>query len=311
MQVLEYKANNIKENEYGFYTYKDKQTEEKYTSMINGAKMSTLYKWVVDGEWSEGEVLSEIQRKFSLKIIANKQKFLYWRIFDLDYSTLQQGYKDTLQDAYEGKCSGEEYVKLLHKINHLQTYKIDLEPTLDYQRLDRGLDIVITKIKNGEIESCWKDFYVFDEDLKDCTAQSTQFFKKLQYISKNIYNWQNRKMLIDRLDVETWNYYSLNECRLLEYLDMELSEKIVEVYKKVDNSKKNEMIDFFKHLNGIANEEEEKLKHKKKDETLRSLSYIKDCIEEAKSKESDKVTVCLDAFFIQVLNDKIAEVEAM
>lgn len=234
---------------YGMYTLISKATEEKArdaeTKEIRGKYLdgafdhipNSIAKWVVFGDWDEHTFVSELKRYYNTEELSNEDRFIRYRIWDLEQDDINIGLVALLGRAYKGEASRDELIALLQKVHILKEYGVPLPCEVDYRRIDAGFEQRKEKIKNGALQEPAK--YTFTEDSQ-IDSEARFLNKKIEDMDNQIFAWENRREFVNYLKRQHISRYSLkNKC--LESLDDDLCQLFWERYISATNGDRREL----------------------------------------------------------------------
>lgn len=309
--TFEVKSNNLgseKESVYKFVR-EHKQLEKYRQKRVYFTSIQSIHDWVLTGKWDEERIIAELKDAYETKELTDKQQFYNRRFFDLDFTTLQNGYKLALQDAYEGNCHCNSFIYIMQFDEMMAENQINIEPKIDFVKLEKGLDKQIEKIRRDGATTEWNHLFIESTELnrlKELDELKYSIYEKMQYAASCITLWDNRKKIINALtNDENVNFYEIRHFSTLERFDDELMQNIIKKYQNSDNYHKNEIIDLFEMLEVLGVLSLIKLKQSNKDITMQNLEKLKNEIEQLTKKEKDVITIHNNEKFISKVNEKI------
>jgi len=228
--MYENASGNLCRGKYDNITFRKEGTTQKYSRYGQySSNVDLLKEWILEGGWDSDKLKEQFLKSFNPKEFSDKHKFLNWPIWDLDDTTMQNGYKEALEDAYDGNCvGGRSYEWLMSRYESLKERGLILKPELDYEKLEQGLDKQIKKIKSGESEEDWREFFISPDALKktqESNPMQYKLLKKMEYAANALVLWSNQRILLDYLKRDTLNFYEISERNRLEKLEKVLGEK--------------------------------------------------------------------------------------
>lgn len=279
------------------------------------SNISLLKEWILEGAWDGDKLKEQFFERFNPKEFSDRHKFFNWPIWDLDDTTMQNGYKEALEDAYNGNCAGgRSYEWLMQRYEFLKQGGLTLQPELDYIKLEQGLDKQISKIKSGENEGDWREFFIPSDDLKKAKENNPihyKLLKKMEYASNALVLWSNQRILLDHLKRDSLNFYEISERNRLEKLEKELCDAILENYKSKDNRGKTDLVDFFEKLILIDVYTTNPITQERVNETLNNLKYLASQINELINLEVGTITKWIHNRFLQAIDKKTETISQM
>ena len=268
-----------------------------------------LKEWVLEGICEEKKLKEQFFERFNPIVFSDRHKFFNWPICDLDDVTMQNGYKEALEDVYNGNCVGaRSYEWLMSRYESLKRKGLMLQPELDYEKLEEGLDKQISKIKSGENVGDWKEFFILPDDLKNTKENNPihyKLLKKMEYISNALDLWDNQRILLEHLKKDTLNFYELSRRSRLEKLEKELCDALLDNYKSKDNRGKTDIVDFFEKSVLIDDYRWNLITRVRINETLDNLGYLKTQINELARTESEMITKWIHDRLLRLIDEKV------
>ena len=104
------------------------------------------------GAWDEDRFTNELKQKYSEKDETPLYRFLTYRFWDLQQKDIDEGLPQAVALAYNGELSKDQMISLIGNLHFLKENDIAIPVTVDYQRLEKGLNKRLLKIQNGDIE---------------------------------------------------------------------------------------------------------------------------------------------------------------
>ena len=314
--MYENAAGNLCRGKYDNIKFRKADTSKKYSRYGQyNSNIDLLKDWILKGVWDSDKLKEEFFERFNPKEFSDRDKFFNCAIWDLDDTTMQNGYKEALEDAYNGNCAGgRSYEWLINRYESLIQNGLILQPELDYEKLEQGLDKQIVKIKSGENEGDWREFFIPSDDLKKAKENNSihyKLLKKMEYASNALVLWDNQRILLDCLKRDSLNFYEISKRNRLEKLEKELCDAILDNYKCKDNSGKTDLIDFFEQLNLVDIYTMNPITKERVEETLENLDYLKNQIDQLIGIETGMITKWVHVRFLQVIENKVETISQM
>lgn len=274
-------------------TENSKQLAGKYNG--EGISIISIQQWIETGKYDEETVISELRNIYCPKQITDKNKVLHWSIFDLDYPTTVKGLKEALNDAYDGKLDGRDYVGLIDRLQYYRYYKFPID-FVDYKKLSEGIDKYEERLKKDGIDED-DSIFVPNDIVQRANEDTISLLEKLEYIEHNCAVWEAKLKFIRAIQSKERRFYAL-DVHWLEVFDDELLSIFMEEYKEANNAQKRDMshylltLDFIYEV-GFRNKNN-KIEKKKKISALEtSIANFGKLQEEVKSQaenEADFIT---------------------
>ena len=145
-------------NKMGIYEKKDYGllfSSSKLLSIFT--KWNTTYEfnscqdWILENVCDKKKFISEISERFSIQAYTADEKFMYYNLWDLQQSDIEEGLETVLNMAYNGNLTRDQLIDLLQKIHYLRTYSVTLPCNVDYTKMKNGFESRKAKILNFEI----------------------------------------------------------------------------------------------------------------------------------------------------------------
>ena len=106
--------------------------------------------WIIHGEWNDEVITKEIQLFLKKKNAATPLEILKTHnLPEVNEEIIDEGFKDLLVEAYEGKLSLDEYILFLYNCCYSRSYDIDL-PAIDWENVREGINKQIKYLINSE-----------------------------------------------------------------------------------------------------------------------------------------------------------------
>lgn len=312
--MYENSAGNLVRGEYGNIHFGNQDLTKKYSNYGGyHSNVELLKSWILEGDWDEDKLKKYLIDAFNPKTFTDKHKFLNWYVWDLDETTLQNGYKEALKDLYNGECdTAKAYGWTMERYEHLKELGIPLQPELDYQKLEHGLSKQFEKIKNGEKEISWLDYFVSTNDLKRAKKSNVSqynIYKKLGYAYNAAILWSNQFAIIKNLENQDGsNFYDLYNKNRIEKLEKKLCEVFLAYYKEKNNRGKTDLIEFFEKLILIDTYSHNPITKENIDETKQNLQYLKEEISKLLDLDKDSITKCIHKRFLNLIEEKFINI---
>lgn len=238
---LENDGGNVKTGAFSNLAFTE-GTTEKYYGISKTLRIDAINNWILNAEWDNDEIIKQIEIFCCPKKYSEKILFLNSFFMGLEYNVAQKGFAGALADAYAGELTINEYRRLFEQITTYDNNHIDLKTSVDYNKLQNGLDIAINKLQNTYDEEDSERIYHIDERNKANVKKELQpLYDKLIYIYLNHMFWQQRLRLKDLL--ESGNRAASNSVYIIMQFDEELIKIFFEKYKGANNKKRCEIMD--------------------------------------------------------------------
>lgn len=277
---------------------KKKEIENKYEKDTFNNYIVSMVKWIVDGEWDEELFKEEIKKKYAQNDIKAEDKFIYYKLWDLQQSDIEEGMPIILHRAYKGEACCDELIALLQKVHTMKLYKIPLPEEIDYNKIKNGFDTHRSKIRNGSMKEPRR--YTFSEE-NQLDPEAVDIYKEIEKLDYQISTWENRNQLILYLeDKNEVSQYDLKN-KVVDSFDDSLLDLFADRYNKSTNAKRRELswviggIDFYDFTFSTKND---------MDITKNNLKRLSEKVKEIADLDIDKISVAISESFIEELNEK-------
>ena len=136
----------------------------------------------------------------ALRHIPSRIKLL--RIMDIDDSVLQDGFSDFLVMAYSGNLTLEEYVRLVENSCWARKYQCPLPESIDWSKVNTGVDLVIGKIKETLPEGQILHLFIDKKQREYFTNDEWSTYERIAQFSfgNELMFLKNRKLYIDKMN---------------------------------------------------------------------------------------------------------------
>lgn len=274
-------------------TENSKQLAGKYNG--EGISIISIQQWIETGKYDEETVISELRNIYCPKQITDKNKVLHWSIFDLDYPTTVKGLKEALNDAYDGKLDGRDYVGLIDRLQYYRYYKFPID-FVDYKKLSEGIDKYEERLKKDGIDED-DSIFVPNDIVQRANEDTISLLEKLEYIEHNCAVWEAKLKFIRAIQSKERRFYAL-DVHWLEVFDDELLSIFMEEYKEANNAQKRDMSHYLLTLDFIYDvgfrNKNNKIERQKKisalDTSIVNFEKLQDDVKNQIEKESDFIT---------------------
>lgn len=305
--VFEYKAGEYKAGKYG-YLSSDSKLEKKYSSFeIRGSKLAALQRWITEGEWNETAFCEEYAQRFAQTDMSAEDKCLYWPFWDLNDTIVENGFPVLLEKAYNGELSCGLLMKLISKIALSRNCNTFMPQTVDYSKIEKGLDARIEKIINNEITEPELHTFITNEEMDGFNDQEKKLYKRIYNVGDQMVSyWQNRRSFIESVTAGDASAIRPLKNQYYVSFDSEMMECLYKRYEIADNETKRLLAITIKeiHFKDFMKPEEQEAR-----QSIENLSTLKEKIEEHSRCERDSFSRIIDQNFINVISEKIIYLE--
>lgn len=273
------------------------QKEERYKyKWQHNSNFISFSRWINDGIWDKQTFINELKDKYVIKEETPLYRFLTYQFWDLQQTDIDKGLPEVALLAYEGKLSRDELISLIGKIHFLRDNSIMLPCEIDYQRMEKGLQIRFENIKKGMISE--PKSYTFIEK-NNIDEEASALLQKIEKFEQRIITAKNRKLYLNYLDGdETVPDYSLKSYYYEEF-DAEWLELFKEKYSEASNKDKRRYALSLLELNFNSGEFSNE---KNVEITKANLNKLIEWLESLKS--DDSITGLINKSFAKELRKK-------
>ncbi|MBQ6794680.1 MAG: hypothetical protein IJO83_00885 [Clostridia bacterium] len=238
---FEYKADNYKEDEYG-YTFADVATKSKYTDFNkNSLIVPSLKDWIVKGNRDTETVRCELEKYCEPKEESYEYKFLGYDFWALDYNVISKGLPQALDSAYKGLLTCDDLISLIQKITAMKIYKIELPSKVDYSKIEDGLRLREEMIKEETVVETPRRTFITNETIKEMDEDLQQLYKSVEWYDERQCFWTNRsKLKLYFKDDDSVSIHDLKNMPINSF-DDELLSICLNKYKQSDILHKREI----------------------------------------------------------------------
>ena len=287
-------------------TENSKQLAGKYNG--EGIGVISLQQWIETGKYDEETVIAELRNIYCPKQITDKNKVLHWSIFDLDYPTTVKGLKEALNNAYDGKLDGRDYVGLIDRLQYYRYYKFPVD-FVDYKKLSDGIDKYEEHLKKDGINE-QDNFFIPTDIVKRANEDTIPLLEKLEYIEHNCAVWKAKLTFIRAIQSKERRFYAL-DVHWLEVFDDELLAIFTKEYREANNAQKRDMSHYLLNLDfiyevGFRNVNNQFEKQKKISAIETSIANFGKLQEEMKCQEENE-TDFITKMILNEFSGNIAE----
>lgn len=284
------------------FTFFTNEKEEQYPNKgKHHSSFSSIRHWMKFGAWDEEQFTNELKQKYSEKDKTPLYRFLTCMFWDLQQKDIDKGLPQAVSLAYNGELSRDQMVTLIGKIYALKENDITIPVTVDYQRMEKGLDKRLIKIQNGDIEEP-KSYMFIEENRVDEEAKNLR--KALEKFDNRIAAAKNKekfKLYINGDD--SIPSYSLKHLYFEEF-DDDLLCLFEAKYSSSENSARREMalvlLDLSFDYPEYSNAENQR---HTKENFEKLINYLKSL------NDTDSIAKLINKSFIENVSKKIGTFE--
>lgn len=221
---------------FAFFT---NETDEQYPNKgKHNSSFITIRHWIKSGAWDEVQFTNELKQKYSEKDETPLYRFLTYMFWDLQQKGIDEGLPQAVSLAYNGELSRDQMVTLIGKIHALKENNITIPVTVDYQRMEKGLDKRLSMLQNGDLEEPKSHMFIEENRVDEEAKNLRKALKKFDNRIVAAKNKEKFKLYINGDD--SIPSYSLKHLYLEEFGD-DLLCMFEAKYSSSDNTARREM----------------------------------------------------------------------
>lgn len=254
------KAGLIWENsQYGnLFLYLD--VEKLYPDVFNSNFIVNGFsEWIIHGEWNDEVITKEIQLFLKKKNAATPLEILKTHnLPEVNEEIIDEGFKDLLVEAYEGKLSLDEYILFLYNCCYSRSYDIDL-PAIDWENVREGINKQIKYLINSEEKDSHSHMMIGDDSKEYFTEDewsAYQIIKKFRDNDVWIYE-KNKRLYIDLISSDLNDAFRNLSNKRYKAFSVEMESATINAFKNADNMDKNHFSGWFVGIWGQYSDIEE------------------------------------------------------
>lgn len=166
------------------FTFFTNEKEKQYPNKgKHSSSFSSIRDWMEFGAWDEDQFTKELRQKYSEKDETPLYRFLTYMFWDLQQKDIDEGLPQAVALAYNGELSKDQMISLIGKIHALKENNITIPVTVDYQRMEKGLDKRLSMLQNGDIEEPKSHMFIeenrVDEEAKNLRKALEKFDNRI------------------------------------------------------------------------------------------------------------------------------------
>lgn len=281
------------------------QIVNKYIDKTFSYIFTSLSKWIVDGVWEEELFKQDLFRRYSTEELPPEEKVIYRYFWDLTDEDLKTGLPIVYKQACNGDLSRRELIVLLQVLHMLNIYTVDIPIEINYEKIDKGFDIRIEKIKTGEIAEPACNTFSQKQDLD---AEALGIYEKIESVDDKMYAWDNRRQFVDYLEKKNdIPIYKFKYCSI-DCFDNNLLDCFYKAFKNGTNGEKRDCILVLKELDCCDSRYSS---DKEMEKSKVSFLKLKEQLEKMGDEESDQITRIIIHESVKTIDDKINKMKSM
>ena len=296
-------------NKMGIYEKKDYGllfSSSKLLSIFT--KWNTTYEfnscqdWILENVWDKEQFISEISERFIVPSYTADEKFMYYNLWDLQQSDIEEGFETVLNMAYNGNLTRDQLIDLLKKIHYLRTYSVTLPCNVDYTKMKNGFESRKTKILNFEITEPKRRTYTEKSEIDE---EAYSLYDNIKNFDSKMYALEARKNFIEYLEsTDSKTTYNFKD-KLIGSFDEKFLEMFYNKYSQCNNASKREMCFTFLDISFC----DKLYSDDEVNETISNLQELKRKIENNEENKNDCITAIINKSFCDKIDSKISEIQ--
>lgn len=280
----------------------DNEFLKKFENWNDIYHFKTCQDWVLKNVWDKEQFISEISESFIVPSYTADEKFMYYNLWDLQQSDIEEGLETVLNMAYNGNLTRDQLIDLLKKIHYLRTYSVTLPCNVDYTKMKNGFESRKTKILNFEITEPKRRTYTEKSEIDE---EAYSLYDNIKNFDSKMYALEARKNFIEYLEsTDSKTTYNFKD-KLIGSFDEKFLEMFYNKYSQCNNASKREMCFTFLDISfcdKLYSDDEVK-------ETISNLQELKRRIENNEENKNDYITAIINQSFCDKIDSKISEIQ--
>lgn len=248
-----------KNSKYGnLFLYID--VEKLYPDVFNSNFIVNGFsEWIIHGEWNDEVITKEIQLFLKKKNAATPLEILKTHnLPEVNEEVIDEGFKDLLVEAYEGKMSLDEYILFLNNCCYSRRYDIDL-PAIDWENVREGINKQIKYLINSEVKDSHSHMMIGDDSKEYFTEDEWSAYQIIKEFRDNdvwIYE-KNKRLYIDLISSDLNEAFRNLSNKRYNAFSVEMESATINAFKNADNMDKNHFSGWFVGIWGHYSDIEE------------------------------------------------------
>lgn len=280
----------------------DNEFLKKFENWNDIYHFKTCQDWVLKNVWDKEQFISEISEKFIVPSYTADEKFMYYNLWDLQQSDIEEGLETVLNMAYNGNLTRDQLIDLLKKIHYLRTYSVTLPCNVDYTKMKNGFESRKTKILNFEITEPKRRTYTEKSEIDE---EAYSLYDNIKNFDSKMYALEARKNFIEYLEsTDSKTTYNFKD-KLIGSFDEKFLEMFYNKYSQCNNAKKREMYFTFLDISFC----DKLYSDDEVNETISNLQELKRKIENNEENKNDCITAIINKSFCDKIDSKISEIQ--
>lgn len=280
----------------------DNEFLKKFENWNDIYHFKTCQDWVLKNVWDKEQFISEISESFIVPSYTADEKFMYYNLWDLQQSDIEEGLETVLNMAYNGNLTRDQLIDLLKKIHYLRTYSVTLPCNVDYTKMKNGFESRKTKILNFEITEPKRRTYTEKSEIDE---EAYSLYDNIKNFDSKMYALEARKNFIEYLEsTDSKTTYNFKD-KLIGSFDEKFLEMFYNKYSQCNNASKREMCFTFLDISFC----DKLYSDDEVNETISNLQELKRKIENNEENKNDCITAIINKSFCDKIDSKISEIQ--
>lgn len=280
----------------------DNEFLKKFENWNDIYHFKTCQDWVLKNVWDKEQFISEISERFIVPSYTADEKFMYYNLWDLQQSDIEEGLETVLNMAYNGNLTRDQLIDLLKKIHYLRTYSVTLPCNVDYTKMKNGFESRKTKILNFEITEPKRRTYTEKSEIDE---EAYSLYDNIKNFDSKMYALEARKNFIEYLEsTDSKTTYNFKD-KLIGSFDEKFLEMFYNKYSQCNNASKREMCFTFLDISFC----DKLYSDDEVNETISNLQELKRKIENNEENKNDCITAIINKSFSDKIDSKISEIQ--
>lgn len=280
----------------------DNEFLKKFENWNDIYHFKTCQDWVLKNVWDKEQFISEISERFIVPSYTADEKFMYYNLWDLQQSDIEEGLETVLNMAYNGNLTRDQLIDLLKKIHYLRTYSVTLPCNVDYTKMKNGFESRKTKILNFEITEPKRRTYTEKSEIDE---EAYSLYDNIKDFDSKMYALEARKNFIEYLEsTDSKTTYNFKD-KLIGSFDEKFLEMFYNKYSQCNNASKREMCFTFLDISFC----DKLYSDDEVNETISNLQELKRKIENNEENKNDCITAIINKSFCDKIDSKISEIQ--
>lgn len=310
--VLCFKEGKVEKSEDYGYIFSGSEVEKKYPLYYrNGYMLNSVKAWVLDGEWDESKVKSEITQVIKSKkkqepedIVRNCPFIL------LDEPIIEAGFPKVIEAAYAGELTINEYIVLIVNIAWARKLSFVLPVEIDMNSIESGVSACLHSMKESDEPYSRVGYMISTEDIKLLTDRERKIYDNIcKFWNNNIQMFAiNRRIYLSALSkLDMVDMYQCENKRF-NLFDEEMAHAVATFYKRLSNADRQTFNKLFRKMweNGYTSQDLQKT------ESIPGFEELKKELEKSREEElkiKHQIQATLSESLIQTVNATIENIK--